>query len=745
MASTGSDAPADARAPVDELAASAPASRTRNATAVVRILFPGDRRVWLWSLVALVPLLAILGYQIAKPRDYYTGTNSVGFRSIVGTLATKQRLCVPESEIPADTARVQFFYATNGPTRPPLSVTIDAGGSRIASGSLGPGAPTPLTRATIPISPAIPHTPAARVGTLCISAGAGPSINLGGAGGLRTDEAPPTLDGRPFNNNIDLWFLPKAGKQRSLISSWSSVMRRLSLFRPGFASSLFYWLLFVVGLPLLAYFSLRLLAVAAQPGRRLALGLALIAFASAGSWALTTMAFDVPDESEHYAYTESIAESGRATDATPGPRMPYATDQVYALDAIHHFQRIEFGDTRPPWFAADQQRWRARLAHAPPPRNNGGGYAGATQLHSPLYYSLLVPGYELGRSGGTFTELFWMRLTSALLAVVVVLAAFGTLRELVPSRPELAVAGGLLVALQPMFSFIGGGINNDNGVNAAAALAVYLVIRALRRGLSRALWIALGVVVAVLPIMKGTGYALYPAIVLALLALLARERSRAALSGVGLALLTFAAATGAWGLVAGDFHRAAVTTSNSSGGVALSGSVGAKLVYLWEVFLPRLGFMAQHWTPGEWPFRFIYVQRGFGAFGWYAVFFSSWVYDAIVAVMATSGLLALRMGWLLRTKVLSRWREVAFLLLVICGVIAGVEFVYYRQDPRPEYLIPEQGRYAFTAIVPLVCLALAGALGFRRRIAVPLLSILVAAMVVLAIASRVLYITATYT
>jgi hypothetical protein len=697
--------------------------------------------------VALIPLIALLGYQVLKPRDFYTGTNSVGFRSIVGTLAAKQRLCMPQTEIPAGTARVQFFYATNGPTRPPLKVTITTGGSQIASGSLPAGPPTPLTRATVPIAPMIPPAPAARLGTLCIEAGAGPSINLGGAAGLRTDEQPPTLDGRPFGSNVDLWFLPRIGQQRSLAASWSSMMRRLSLFRPGFVSPLFYWLLFLAGAPLLTYFCVRLLAVATLPGRRLALGLALVAFASAGSWALTTAAFDVPDESEHFAYTQSIAETGRATDATPGPRSPYASDEIYALDAVHHFQRIEFGDTRPPWLSSDQQRWRARLTHAPPRRSDGGGYAGATQLHSPLYYSLLVPGYELGHGAGIFSELFWMRLTSALLGVIVVLAAYGTLRELAPARPELAVAGGLLVALEPMFSFMAGGVNNDSGVNALAAAAVYLVVRALRRGLPPLLWGLLGVVVAVLPVMKGTGYALYPAIVLALLALLARERSRASLLRVGLSLASFAAATLVWGLVAGHFHRSTVTTSNGSAGVALgsNGQLGGKLTYLWEVFLPRLPFMARHWQPGEWPFYDIYIKRGFGAFGWYAVFFSNWVYDLIVAAIGICALLAARMAWKLRAVVLAHWREAAFLVLVIGGVIGGVEFVYYSVTPRPVYLIPEQGRYAFTAIVPLVCLALAGALGFRRRVAVPLLSVLLVASIGLAVGARLLYVTATYT
>jgi hypothetical protein len=41
------------------------------------LLFPGDARVWRWSLVAVVPMLAGIGYALIQPRTYYTATHSV--------------------------------------------------------------------------------------------------------------------------------------------------------------------------------------------------------------------------------------------------------------------------------------------------------------------------------------------------------------------------------------------------------------------------------------------------------------------------------------------------------------------------------------------------------------------------------------------------------------------------------------------------------------------------------------------
>jgi hypothetical protein len=718
-----------------------PASRGR---AIARLLFPGNRRVWLWALVALVPLAGVLGYELLKQRVYYTGTNSVVVNSLVVGVQAHQTLCMPRTDIPAGTAQVELAAGAPGP-RPAIKLSITEAGKAIASGRLPAGPPQPLQGIIVPLA----HTIASRgVGSVCLRTGAGGPLQLGGTAQLTAEEVSPTLDGQPIGNRVSLWFFPRPGATRSLVASWPDVMRRVALFRPGFAAPAFYWVLFVAGLPLLAYFALRLLALAGEPRRRIALGLALVAFASASTWALTTVAFDSPDEPEHFAYAQSIAETGRAPDPAPSARQPYAGDLVYALGAVRHFSTISSAEGRPPWFKDDVAQWRAEIARAHPARSDGGGYSSATAPHSPLYYSLLLPGYELGHSGGIFTELFWMRLISALLAVVVPLCVYGALRELAPSRPTLAVAGGLLAAFQPMFGFLSGSVNNDVGVDAAAALVAYLITRALRRGLPRALWLGLGIAVAVLPLMKGTGYELFPAIAVALAALIAVERSRPALLGLGLAIAAFAVATLGWGAIAGDFHRATVTTggaTSGAGGVTSLSQLGGHLTYLWETFLPRLPFMAQHFAAGLWPFYFIYVQRGFGAFGWYAIFFPGWVYVLIVSVMGLAGagaVVAIARHW---DAARARWREALFLLLIILAAVAGVAFYYYSPTPRPKQLTPEQGRYAFTAMLPLIALALCGLYGVSRRAALPVATVLVTAMIALSIGSRLLYLTNTFT
>ena len=724
--------------------------RSRGVRSVARAVFPGERRVWTVAVVVLVPLLAVLAHELLKQRPYYTSTDGIALVSLDVQLQQHQRMCIPDDEIGAGTAGVALAYATQAGPRPPMDVTVLEGGRVLATGHVGQGAVGGLAFVTIPITPVVAASPAYRLVTVCLRLGGGAPTQFGGMFHTSSSQGPVTVDGvSQVDNRVGLWFVPRPGATRSVIDNWSSIMDRLALFRPGFAGPWFYWLLFLLGLPLLSYFGLRLLAVAHEPRRRVVLALALIAFAGNAAWAITTANFDSPDESEHFAYVQSLAETGRAPAAAfnPAPTAPppYAADETLALGAIAHFAQIDGSFGRPPWAPDVEARYKRVLASAKPKRNDGGGFSVATNAHSPLYYSLLVPGYELGRSGSTFVELFWMRLSSALLGIIVPLCAFGVMRELAPGRRRLAVAVGLLVAFEPEFTFISGAVNNDVGVNAAAAVLVYLVVRALRRGLTWPVGIGIGAAAAVLPLMKGTGYALYPALIIAAAALVARVRSWRAVRNLGAAAAVFIAVDLIWQSVASSFGRAAVPIpGGTSGGTGvISSGLGGKLVYLWEVFFPRLPFMHPHWDPGQWPFFDIYIRRGIGGFGWTSIYFSTWVYDIVVWVVIAAAALAISATWRCWPAVRARWRELLFLMVVPLGVIAGVEYEFYSLTPRLQ--LAEQGRYAFTALVPIAALSVAGLFALPRRWALTIATTLVTAMIVLAVASRILYATATFT
>jgi 4-amino-4-deoxy-L-arabinose transferase-like glycosyltransferase len=73
-----------------------------------------------------------------------------------------------------------------------------------------------------------------------------------------------------------------------------------------------------------------------------------------------------------------------------------------------------------------------------------------------------------------------LRLGSLLLGLIVVLATYATARTLLPDRSAVAPLAAAAVAFTPQFIFISVAINNDNAINALAAVTLYLLARLLR-------------------------------------------------------------------------------------------------------------------------------------------------------------------------------------------------------------------------------------------------------------------------
>ena len=134
-----------------------------------------------------------------------------------------------------------------------------------------------------------------------------------------------------------------------------------------------------------------------------------------------------------------------------------------------------------------------------------------------------------------------------------------------------------------------------------------------------------------MPLMKGTGFALFPAIALALLAALVQRRSRTALLGVVATAAGFAIVTGIWALLRAPLRPGRAASTGRHDPVHQQwdgwrhqrrlGRIGEPHRLPVEVFVPKLPFAYHHFIHGFWPFGFIYIDRGFAAFGWYADFF----------------------------------------------------------------------------------------------------------------------------
>jgi 4-amino-4-deoxy-L-arabinose transferase-like glycosyltransferase len=440
-------------------------------------------------------------------------------------------------------------------------------------------------------------------------------------------------------------------------------------------------------------------------------------------------------------------ERGQAPSRNPHSSLQrWSTAERVALDDMSFFTDHQVGDTAVPWTARQQSSYLAQVAARRPSASDGGGNETAA-THGPIYYGALAPAYMLA-SSSPFAQLALMRLTSALIGALTVVFTFLLARELFPRRPWIAVAAGLLVAYQPMYGFISGAVNNDVGVNAGAAALELLLIVILRRGLSLGLGLLAGGLLAALPLIKGTAYSLYPVAGIALLATLWRHHRRRDLAGLA------AFAVGALGVselsahVAGVFRGSSASSGPAEAGSVVAGATSEALAhplgylsYLWEVFLPRLSFMAPHFAI-DFPGFVIFVERGWGAFGWFDVFFPHWVYVTILVAMlavAVLGVVAVRREWvLMRANAL----ELGILLLMPIAVVAGFEAAFYTAGAR--LAVVEFGRYAFPAIAPVAVLVVGSLHAFGRRSMIFAGAGLLVAMIALSYASQLLTLTSFY-
>jgi hypothetical protein len=256
------------------------------------------------------------------------------------------------------------------------------------------------------------------------------------------------------------------------------------------------------------------------------------------------------------------------------------------------------------------------------------------------------------------------------------------------------------------------------------------------------LGVALGLTLALLPAMKATGTALYPAVAVGIVGMVWRRHARADLIAYGVLAGVAAATLVLRRVVTSALEAPSVGAGLTEGGASVGGTVSrilddptTYLSYTWQMFLPRLPFMSDLHLQ-RWPAFDVFIEGGWAAFGWLVIRFPHWVY--VVIVVVSLAMAALCVVAVLRHRPAARRRgwELAVLGTALAGVVAGVEGAYFTGEARA---VPaEQGRYIFTALVPLAAIAVGGALAFRDRVAVPLAAALATAVIAFGYASHVL-------
>jgi 4-amino-4-deoxy-L-arabinose transferase-like glycosyltransferase len=425
-----------------------------------------------------------------------------------------------------------------------------------------------------------------------------------------------------------------------------------------------------------------------------------IAFVHGAAWAVLTPSFQGADEIVQMGYVEYVAENG-----VPPSRIVH--DTQYPKDLGEALKAIPWSTTADPSWS--EGRWN-RLQHVldriddRPQNRTDPDAAGYQSNNPPLYaYLMAVPYHVAGWLGGDILDrMTAVRLATSLLGAVSVLFVLLFLRELLPRRRLAWYAGGLAMALQPVFGWLIGSVNNDVPVVVAGAGLLWLVARAFRRGLTVKLAIALGVVVAVGLLAKVSAYGLGAALAWSLLVLVLRDRARWR-TVVPLAVLALAVAVVPLAVVA-EIRNAQASDFVASTGAAAPAPRSPRdlIAYVWQFWLPKLPFMDEQF-PGypHYPVWQTYIQGFAGRFGWFQYGFSPnasrtmvWVLGGIVTL---GGVTAARSRRAVRRN----------LPLLVALIGSGIGFALmvniagwgYRIDSganfeQTRYLFPMLGLYA---------------------------------------------------
>src|ERR1700679_717399 len=134
---------------------------------------------------------------------------------------------------------------------------------------------------------------------------------------------------------------------------------------------------------------------------------ALVAIVNAVSWSVISPPFQLPDESDHFAYVEHLAETGHLPSSS-GQRFS-AAEQTALVYLLH--DRVRFSQENHTISSREQQQ-QLEAALALPEARDTPGAAGVAASEPPLYYALETVPYLLGSGGTLLDSLVLMRLLS---------------------------------------------------------------------------------------------------------------------------------------------------------------------------------------------------------------------------------------------------------------------------------------------------------------------------------------------
>ncbi len=434
------------------------------------------------------------------------------------------------------------------------------------------------------------------------------------------------------------------------------------------------------------------------------------------SWIVLLAPLQGPDEHNHVAYVQQLAETGDGPvwGATEGGTHSSESVELQTWQGLSAL--IGMLSARPGWTEPEE---RAYAQVARDARRDDGTGPNPVAQNPPLYYAYSAAAYNLGTAWSLPTRLTLMRLANLPLLLAIVVCAWLAVGAAFGRRRFLQTVGAGIAALLPMVGMMSAVVNPDIALTAVFAAFTALALTALRVGPRPPVVLGLAALGAAALLTHGRGLAILPplALVLALLgwrALRELPPRRTLLLAAGTLAVGAAGAVGAFWYSAahGEGSSIAGEVGNSAG----SGNLRGFVAYVWQFYLSPLVSMSP--PPGpEYGFRQVYVDTfAAGTFGSLEIQYPLWVYSW-VQVLVGAGLLVL-FGAIVR-----RWETirahvapVAVVATLVVSVLLTIHFAAYGDlsAGSPDPLLT--GRYLLPLLVPFALAAVFVVSALPRRL-----------------------------
>ncbi len=334
------------------------------------------------------------------------------------------------------------------------------------------------------------------------------------------------------------------------------------------------------------------------------------------------------------------------------------------------------------------------------------------------------------------------RLVSVIWGAITVLATYLIALELFPKRRSFAAGAAALVAFNPQFIFIASAVSNDSTVSALCTLALWLMLRLVRRGVSTTesqitnhsghwvlgirYWVLLGLVLGLALLAKTSALALLP------------------VAAVAIAIVAWSKGSG-WTFLKGCIIVFGVVVIVAGWWYVLNWQLHGDPLGLW-VHQEIVGPGRPELTLAELIHEFSQMELSFwAAFGWGNVHAHPWIYAALQVAVRLGALGLLILVVRNRAK-LERPTRLGLALLLLWGLLVFGALLRWLQ-----WIFAPSGRHLFPAIASITILLLLGLLQLVKRSGlVPsrlrgkVTALLAGAMLVFAVICPVAYIAPAY-